>query len=564
MYNNHKIDFSKLKVANYCRKSSESEDRQMLSLDSQVDEAKKIADFYKLPEFKCSFLESKSAKTEFLRPEFKKMIDEIKKGNIDCVVCWKIDRLARNMTEGGMIIDLVSSGVLKAIITHSQVYTPWDNVLMMSVEFGQGKQYVKDLSENVKRGQRKKASIGTPHGVASLGFLNDKTENKGCRKWLIDKDRFNIIKILFERFLTGNYSAGQLYKYAINDLKLTTVRRKRSGGEPITQSRIYEILKDPIYAGFFFYEGVRYELDRDLPRMISEKDHQKVKRLLSNNNIPKIQNHLRTYSGFIKSVEGNFMGQDIKNQVICDCKYKFSYVNKTHCPKCNIEISRMAKPKYLSYTYYYDVKKKKKGNNVKSINEEKVDGAMLDIFNNLDFSDDLVDWSRKYIHELKDKEIGDNLTLAHNNQVLREEYELKKAKTRALLRDGKISDEEYEQDIKILDSQYSDVKIQASEGQKWYDRMNEIVDISKSVGEVIESGDIEAKRNIISKLGSNLVWDEKNLLIINKKEIQALIDAIKGIRAKFPKFEPKNHVVNKGSNEKTEPKNSVNSLMLLR
>ena len=236
--NNYQIDFSKLKIANYNRKSSESEDRQMLSIDSQIDEAKRISDFYRLPKFRYVFQESKSAKKEFARPEFQKMIGEIKKGNIDCIVCWKLDRLARNMTEGGIIIDLISSGIIKAIITHDKVYYPTDNVLLMAVEFGQGKQFVKDLSVNVKRGQTKKASMGTPHGVATLGFLNDRTEEKGNRRWLVDQNRFNLIKILFEKFLTGNYSAGKLYRYAVNDLKLTTVKRKRLGGELITQSRI--------------------------------------------------------------------------------------------------------------------------------------------------------------------------------------------------------------------------------------------------------------------------------------------------------------------------------------
>src|SRR3989339_1597305 len=198
---NNTIDFTKLKVGNYNRKSSEAEDRQMLSVDSQIDEAARISSFYNLPKFVEVFKESKSAKKEHERKEFSRMMEMVFSGKLDSIVCWKLDRLARNMTEGGRIIDLISAGVIKAIITHDKVYYPWDNVLLMAVEFGQGKQFVKDLSVNVKRGLQKKASMGIPSGVAFLGFINDKTEEKGNRKWLVDDLRLKKISILFEMFL---------------------------------------------------------------------------------------------------------------------------------------------------------------------------------------------------------------------------------------------------------------------------------------------------------------------------------------------------------------------------
>ena len=68
--------------------------------------------------------------------------------------------------------------------------------------------------------------MGVPHGVASLGFLNDRTEEKGNRNWMVDEKRLWKIKKLFELFLTGTYSAGKLYKYAIEELKLETVKRR--------------------------------------------------------------------------------------------------------------------------------------------------------------------------------------------------------------------------------------------------------------------------------------------------------------------------------------------------
>jgi hypothetical protein len=481
------------------------------------------------------------------------MIEKIKRGSIDSIVCWKLDRLARNMTEGGMLIDLISSGVLKAIITHDKVYYPSDNVLLMSVEFGQGKQFVKDLSVNVKRGQTKKASIGVPHGVASLGFLNDRTEEKGNRRWLVDEDRFWKIKRLFEVFLTGTYSAGKLHKYAVEELKLNTVKRKRIGGQPIVASRIYEILKDPIYAGFFYYDKQRYELGKELPRMISESQRDRVLQLLSKKNIPKIQHHQSLYSGFLQSEESDFMGQDVKFQLICDCKHKFAYRDKTHCPSCNKEIDQLSNPKYLIKSYYYNVRKKKSKLPYKSLNEETItDELKKYISENLSFSNSLLDWSKQYIHELKDKEIEENVLIRKDKEKRKEEFERKKYKMRGMLRDSSITNEEYSQDLEFLKNEYNDLEEKA-EDLNWYSEMIGITDIIKNINNVIENGTFESKRNILSLAGSNLVWNDEKLSIYSKKSINILVEGIKRIKSEYPEFEPNKYVVPQGLNKKNEP-----------
>lgn len=560
--NHNQLDFTKLKPGNYLRKSSESEDKQVLSIGSQLDEAVRIAEYYKLPRFVEAFQEAKSAKKEFARPEFARMIGMVKDGRIDSIVCWKLDRLARNMTEGGMLIDLLSSGVLKAIITHDKVYYPSDNVLLMSVEFGQGKQFVKDLSVNVKRGQTKKASMGIPHGVATLGFLNDKTEEKGNRKWVVDGPKLKAIKILLEMFLTGTHSAGWIHRYAVKELKLTTVKRKRIGGALIVMSRIYEILKDPIYAGFFMYGGVRYELDPSLPRLITEAEHEKIKALLSKKNIPKAQRHEVTYAGFVQSDEGAFIGQDVKNQLICDCKNKFAYMDKTHCPKCERKIEKLENPKYLTFTYYYNVRKKKASLPYKSLPETKITTELVKFVDeNLTFSPELVSWSKEYIVDLKDKEVNDSVFRKQKEKSDGVDYSAKKTRLRVMLRDEQITDGEYKDDLNALNKEYVVVG-DASKKVDWFSRMNEIADLTLRTKEVLANGSIQAKRNILSKLGSNLVWDDKNLSIYNDIAVNKLVEGIKRAKAINPEFEPRNYVVSKGLNKKTGPFDPAFSMML--
>jgi len=558
----NQLDFKTLKPAGYFRKSSESEDKQMLSISSQKDEAQRIKDFYKLADFVDIFEESKSAKKEYVRQEFLRMVEMIKKGEIDSIVCWKLDRLARNMTEGGMLIDLISSGVIRAIITHDKVYYPSDNVLLMSVEFGQGKQFVKDLSVNVKRGQMKKAEMGIPHGVASLGFINDKTEEKGNRSWLVDQPRLATIEILFKMFLTGTYSAGKLHRYAVKELKLTTVKRKRIGGELIVLSRIYEILKDPIYAGFFIQGGERYELDPKLPRIITEDQHSNVKALLAKKNIPKAQHNEATYAGFIQSEKGEFMGQDVKFQVICDCKNKFAYLNREFCPKCKKEIEQLDNPKYLNFTYYYNVSRKKSSRKYKTLSEKMVNETLIKFTENyLVFSPELAAWSKKYIIELKDKEINENIFRKQKKEADINEYESKKGRLRKMLRDEHITPEEYRNDLADLDNLYSENDSKKEEVD-WFSKMNEIVDITQSARDIFKNGTMQAKRNLLSKMSSNLIWNEEKLFVYNDISINKLVECVKGMKEKYPEFEPRNYVIAQGSNEKTEPNDPVFSTML--
>ena len=89
--------------------------------------------------------------------------------------------------------------------------------------------------------------------------------------------------------------------------------------------------------------------------------HYRILQLLGGRHIPKTKKHFGTYTGFIKGADGNFIGQDPKFQVICDCGRKFAYIHRDHCPQCGVRIDETNSPKYLVYVYYYNVKRKKSG-----------------------------------------------------------------------------------------------------------------------------------------------------------------------------------------------------------
>ncbi len=247
----------------YYRKSSEAADKQAYSIPDQIRDTDMVIQREKLGAVKKYEGESQSA-FKIGRPIFDRLVNDILNGIINAILVWHPNRLARNPRDGGMLLWLMDEGMLKEIRTPGRVYhNTASDKFMLQLEFGMSKKDSDDKSEVVKRALTGRAKRGLPHGLAHVGFINDRTREKGDRGWLIDSVRHSIVKQLLKVFLTGKYSAPELHIYARDELKLTTPQRGKEGGKPIARSYIYTLLRDPIHAGFFYQETdgerVRYE-----------------------------------------------------------------------------------------------------------------------------------------------------------------------------------------------------------------------------------------------------------------------------------------------------------------
>ena len=239
----------------YARKSTDVEDKQVLSIEAQLSELRALARQEKL-EVVQEFVEKKSAKMPG-RPIFGDMMARIGKGEAQGIICWKIDRLARNPVDGGQIQWLLQQGIIRHIQTHDRSHFPNDNVLMMSVELGMANQYIRDLSVNTKRGLREKARQGIYPSSAPLGYLN----NPRTKTIVVDRKKSPIIRKAFEMYAENKYRLEDIATFLHqNGISTRATRRWSSdGGKAHSKDQMTWMLSNPFYYGHFKYSGEVYE-----------------------------------------------------------------------------------------------------------------------------------------------------------------------------------------------------------------------------------------------------------------------------------------------------------------
>ena len=231
----------------YARKSTDVEDKQVLSIEAQIDELRELTKRENLSIVE-EFIEKRSAKIPG-RPIFNDMLARIQNGEAQGIVCWKIDRLSRNPVDSGKIQWLLQKGIITHIQTHGQSHYPNDNVLMMSVELGMANEYVRQLSENTARGLRQKARRGEFPGFAPIGYIN----NPAIKKIELHRKNAKIVKKLFEMYATGKVNL----KYIAEFMEKSGIKSRKNNRCNI--SRISAILTNPIYYGHFRHAGEIYE-----------------------------------------------------------------------------------------------------------------------------------------------------------------------------------------------------------------------------------------------------------------------------------------------------------------
>ena len=156
----------------YCRKSSEAEDRQVLSIDSQVAELARLVEQRGL-KVKEILTEARSAKAPG-RPVFHSMMERVSRGEVQGIICWKLDRLSRSLKDGiNILTDWLEKDVRIISVTQQLDFSGTTGQLIASVLFALGQMERENLRENTKRGLAAAKAKGVKLGKRPKLFAKD-------------------------------------------------------------------------------------------------------------------------------------------------------------------------------------------------------------------------------------------------------------------------------------------------------------------------------------------------------------------------------------------------------
>jgi DNA invertase Pin-like site-specific DNA recombinase len=461
----------------YARKSSESEDRQMASIDSQIRELKELAFEYKADIIEI-LTESKSAK-EPGRPIFNQMLAKLRRGEADGILCWKLNRLARNPIDGGEISWLLQKGKVRHILTHGRSYYPDDNVLMMQVELGMANQYVRDLSTDAKRGLTNKAVAGWYPGKAPLGYLHDPYKKKGEKEIINDPIRFEIVRKALKSIASCKYTVPQAYKIATQEWGLTN----RKGGR-LSISNWYAMLNHPLYYGEFEY-----------PRRSGDWYHGKHHPMITQTEFLKIQS--------ILGRKGTTRPQ----------KYTFSYGGILRCWSCEAGITAEHKTKRNKngnvhcYVYYHCTKKKDPNCiGKKTVEEKELEKQIKEKIYAIDIPSSFKDWAIRYFKENEAGEEKSDLKVTESQQKA---YDGTEEKLSRLL-DMRINNELSEIEFATKKEELLREKVRLKEllekprQESWIKRFERTMSTAEDIANRFDTGNESKRKQILHNLGSNL------------------------------------------------------------
>lgn len=481
------------------------------------------------------------------RPQFKVMFEDIKSGKISAVLCYRLDRISRNIGDfANLITELTSMGV--AFISIKEQFdtnSPMGRAMMyIASVFSQLER--ETIAERIRDNLHELSKTGrwlggvTPTGYSSVGetSMNINGKTKKAFHLAVKEDEMQIVKLIFDLFLENNsLTACESYLLAHN--------YKTKNGRDFTRFSIRGILTNPVYM-IADSDAFEYFKNSNVDLYSAENEFNSTHGMMVYNRTLQEQGKatkIKTMEEWIVSVgkhQGFINGKDwIKVQTMLDKNKSKSYRKpKSHTAllsgilKC--ECGEFMRPHMTTrmnkdgeYTYYYscNMKLRSKGSRCdnKNINGNEIDKEVITAVKALaDDGDDYFESLKSALSESKIK--AENIS--NEQSRLTDEIEKKEKEIEALVNNLATSSgtgaEKYILDkINTLSDEVEKIKSQMntlskeSENELNLTESIELMkDMLKSFSVTVDNMTIEQKRQTIRTFVKEIIWDGENANIV--------------------------------------------------
>ena len=483
---------SKLRYIAYVRKSTESVERQSLSIPAQKRKVKELFPDIKIVKW---LEESKSAFTPG-RPGFDDMMQDLHSGKADGIVAWHPDRLSRNEVDAAQITYGIRTGIIKDLKFGSYFFdnSP-EGIMMLQNVMSHSQYYSSKLSKDVKRGNDEQRKRGWLTGEAIEGYLNARNENGLSFGTIVkDPERWQLRRQMWDLMLTGKYSVPQIAEIANKQWGYKTRGDKRIPSGPISRSSLYNMLNNPRYAGKIpvpnqpgLYEKASY------PAMVTIDEFDIVQELLGKRGKGKLTP-----------------------------KKQFKYRGIMFCGECGCVITAEEKTRHfkngksMNYIYYHCTHKRP-CNQRKNLREVNIEQQYAETLSKYTILPQFKDWALDALAEQNEIESTDfTAILESQNRTIesthKEVKKLIKMASKELISEDQFLEEknDLENLIKELEKEREDTKKRAD---NWYATAEHLFDLAVNGREKFLHGSLEDKRTVLQDLGSNPVILEGKLII---------------------------------------------------
>lgn len=524
----------RLKYVAYARKSTDQEEKQITSIEDQIKEIKHIGDGCEIVE---TLTEKRSAKT-LGRPVFAQMLQMITDKKVQGIVCWKLNRLARNSVDGGQIIWMLQSGIIKEIRTGDGIYTPENDVILLYIHFGMANQFSLNLSKDIKRGLKGRAESGYRPSIAPLGYLNSKYHRKGIEEILVDEERFLKVRKLFDLMLTGQYSPLQLVGVAKNELQLTTRGVGKYPNKPMGKSNMYRILTNPFYYGEFeFPKGSGKWYEGNHKPIITKEEYDKIQFLLGRDGRPRPKTHIFAYTGLMRC---NGCGA----RITAEEKWNHQLNGNVH-----------------HYIYYRCSGSMSPDCTEKSIEVKVLEQQIDEFLSKIEIPPEFHKWAIEELKKLHKNEKFNRDTILSTHRKKYEECVAKLDKLTDLLLEEKIPQDTYKiKEIELRKNKESLKNLLNNDDKRindWMERLESTLTFAQRAREEFKGGDVYKRRQILTALGTEHILKDRSIHIQVEKPFLVLQEIVSEGNRIRSSLEPPDDIGNKGRSGEIYAKSSL-------